>query len=214
MEINKQEMLRYLGYKGQDIDSKLENLIDETAQELNNSITPKSVYLEFPCTVTNDTTVLLGPMEITSKNLAKNLKGCEYAIVFAATIGSSADILIKRYSITNLAKASVVQAAGAALIETYCDSLEDSIREDASKRNLYLRPRFSPGYGDLSLELQKDIFNLLECSKRIGLSLTDSCLMVPSKSVTAIIGLSRFKNNCLKEKCSSCTNIECDYRSS
>lgn len=212
MEINKQETLRYLGYKGQDIDTHLESLIEEASQELKNSITPKSVHQEFSCAVTNNATVLLGPIKITSKNLAKNLKGCESAIIFAATIGSSADTLIKRYSITNLAKASVIQAAGAALIETFCDSLEDSIRREVTKRNLYLHPRFSPGYGDFSLEHQREIFNILECSKRIGLSLTDTCLMVPSKSVTAIIGLSRFKNNYLKEKCSSCTNNECDYR--
>lgn len=212
MEVNKKETLRYLGYKGQDIDTKLEILIEEASQELKNSIKPKSVHQEFSCRVTDETTVLLGPIKITSKNLAKNLKGCESAIIFAATIGSSADTLIKRYSITNLAKASVIQAAGAALIETFCDSLEDSIRLDAAKRDLYLRPRFSPGYGDLSLEHQRDIFNILECNKRIGLSLTDTCLMIPSKSVTAIIGLSSLKNNCLKEKCTTCTNTLCEYR--
>lgn len=212
MEVNKRETLRYLGYRGQEIDSNLEQLIEEATKELEHSITPKSVHQEFDCLVTSDTQVQIGPIHISSKNLAKNLKGCQRAILFAATIGSSADTLIKRYSITNLAKASVIQAAGAALIETFCDSLEESIREEATKRNLYLRPRFSPGYGDFSLEHQRDIFNLLECSKRIGLTLTDTCLMVPSKSVTAIIGLSSIPNNCHKEKCSSCTNSECEYR--
>lgn len=212
MEVNKKETLRYLGYKGQPIDDNLNKLIDEASKELLKSITPKSVHLEFSCNIANESVIQLGPIVIHSKNLAKNLKGCESAILFAATIGSSADTLIKRYSITNLAKASVIQAAGAALIETFCDSLEDSIRSEALKRNLYLRPRFSPGYGDFSLEHQKDIFNLLECNKRIGISLTDTCLMIPSKSVTAIIGLSKWKNNCLKEKCSDCTNTECAYR--
>lgn len=212
MDVNKKETLRYLGYRGQELDPQLDKLIDDTAMELNSLITPKSVHQELPCNVLDDSTISLGPLTITSKNLAKNLKGCDSAILFAATIGPSADTLIKRYSITNLTKASIIQAAGAALIETFCDSLEDTIRMDATHRNLYLRPRFSPGYGDFSLEHQREIFRILECSKRIGLSLTDTCLMVPSKSVTAIIGLSKFKNKCNTEKCTSCTNTECAYR--
>jgi hypothetical protein len=214
MEINKKETLRYLGYKGQEIDATLLSLIDEASEELLHSISPKSVHQEFDCVVPDDGTVLLGPITIKSKHLAKNLTGCERAVLFAATIGSSADTLIKRYSITNLAKASVIQAAGAALIETFCDELEDSIRLDASKRGFYLRPRFSPGYGDLSLDIQRDFFYILECNKRIGLSLTDTCLMIPSKSVTAIIGLSRTKNKgCNEDKCQSCEKTTCAYRS-
>lgn len=213
MEANKKETLRYLGYKGQEIDAPLMSLIDEVSEELLHSIHPKSVHKEFDCFVSNDDTVLLGPLTIKSKNLAKNLAGCERAVIFAATIGSSADTLIKRYSIMNLAKASVVQAAGAALIETFCDELEDSIRTDANHRSLYLRPRFSPGYGDLTLEYQRDFFNILECNKRIGISLTDTCLMYPSKSVTAIIGLSKNPNKgCNDDKCLSCTKTTCEYR--
>ncbi|RDY30193.1 vitamin B12 dependent-methionine synthase activation domain-containing protein [Lachnotalea glycerini] len=212
MELNKKETLRYLGYKGQHMDLEISNLIDEASEELLHSIHPKSVYKEFDCMVQNETTVLLESLSINSRNLAKNLKGCERAIIFAATIGASADMLIKRYSITNLAKASVVQAAGAALIETYCDTLEETIRNEAILKGLYLRPRFSPGYGDFSLEYQRDFFTILECSKRIGITLTDTCLMIPSKSVTAVIGLSKSKNNCLSEKCTSCSNTACEYR--
>ncbi|WP_242993356.1 vitamin B12 dependent-methionine synthase activation domain-containing protein [Lachnotalea glycerini] len=194
------------------MDLEISNLIDEASEELLHSIHPKSVYKEFDCMVQNETTVLLESLSINSRNLAKNLKGCERAIIFAATIGASADMLIKRYSITNLAKASVVQAAGAALIETYCDTLEETIRNEAILKGLYLRPRFSPGYGDFSLEYQRDFFTILECSKRIGITLTDTCLMIPSKSVTAVIGLSKSKNNCLSEKCTSCSNTACEYR--
>jgi hypothetical protein len=213
MEVNKKETLRYLGYKGQEIDATLLSLIDEASDELLHLINPKSVHQELTCVVTDELTVNLGSLTIKSKNLAKNLKGCDSAIIFAATIGSSADTLMKRYSITNLAKASVIQAAGAALIETFCDSLEDSIRTEANRRGLYLRPRFSPGYGDLSLEHQRDFFNILECNKRIGISLTDTCLMIPSKSVTAIIGLSKTKNKgCNEDKCLACTKTTCEYR--
>jgi len=214
MEVNKKETLRYLGYKGQEIDDKLLSLIDETSDELLHLIHPKSVHQEYECHVTDDLVVHLGPLVIPSKHLAKNLSSCESAILFAATIGPAADKLIKKYSIINLAKAAVVQAAGAALIETFCDSLEDTIESEATARGLYLRPRFSPGYGDLSLEYQRDFFNILECNKRIGVSLTDTCLMYPSKSVTAIIGLSKTPRiGCNENKCQTCTKTTCEYRS-
>ena len=97
--------------------------------------------------------------------------------------------MIKKYSVVNIAKAAVTQAAGAACIESYVDEVEAAIRQEAMKRGMYLRPRFSPGYGDFPLEYQKDIFEILECSKRIGVTLTEGNLMMPSKSVTALIGL-------------------------
>ena len=112
-----------------------------------------------------------------------------------------------------MAKAAIVQAAGAAGIESYVDQVEDSIRQDAIKRGWYLRPRFSPGYGDFALDHQKDIFQILECEKRIGLTLTEGNLMMPSKSVTAIIGLTtEERKSCQMEKCSLCAKTDCEFR--
>lgn len=150
---------------------------------------------------------------LTSRNLSDNLTQCSEVILFAATLGLEADKLIQRYTVMNMAKASIAQACGAACIEAYCNKEQEAIRQEAARRGLYLRPRFSPGYGDLALEHQRDIFALLECNKRLGMSLTDSMLMLPTKSVTAIIGLTKNADNCHIAKCNSCSKTDCEFRS-
>ena len=115
------------------------------------------------------------------------------------------DMLVKRAAVTSSAYASCCQAAGAAAIEAYCDLINDEIKAEYEAKGLYARPRFSPGYGDLALSHQKDWFRLLDITKNTGIELTDSLLMVPTKSVTAIIGLSPNKLPCIKQGCEACT---------
>ena len=83
---------------------------------------------------------------------------------------------------------SICQATGAMYIETFIDNLNAHIKEEANNEGLTTMPRYSPGYGDVPLSIQKDFFRLLNC-KRIGLSLMDSLIMAPEKSVTAFIGI-------------------------
>lgn len=212
MRADRKEVLRYLGYQGQKIEEQMAQMIEEVTEELERSSMPKSIYREYECGIIADT-VALGGLAIKSRNLAVNLKGCECAVLLAATIGRGADFMIKKYSVSNMAKAAVVQAAGAACIESYVDEVEDMIRKDAKERGLYLRPRFSPGYGDFALDYQRDIFQMLECSKRIGVTLTEGNLMMPSKSVTAVIGLTtKERESCQMEKCSLCAKIDCEFR--
>lgn len=222
MKTDKKEALRYLGYQGNEPDAQTWKLLEEAAEELERASLPKSIYREYDCKVSEtENTVTIGELVISSKNLARNLRGCERVIILAATIGRGADMMIKKYSVTNLAKATVVQAAGASCIENYVDEVEEGIRKEALTRGLYLRPRFSPGYGDFALEHQKDIFAMLECSKRIGITLTEGNLMMPSKSVTALIGLTREQSSIAaaqaameqSEKCRQCENTECEFRS-
>lgn len=212
MRADRKETLRYLGYRGQEMEEQTVRMIEETAGELERGSMPKSIYREYACEVTKGR-VKLGELTIESQNLATNLKGCERAVLLAATIGRAADFMIKKYSVTNMAKAAIVQAAGAACIESYVNEVEDAIREDARNRSLFLRPRFSPGYGDFALEYQKDIFHMLECQKRIGVTLTEGNLMMPSKSVSAIIGLTtKERESCQMERCSLCEKADCEFR--
>ena len=212
MEADRKETMRYLGYRGQEISPETLQMIEEVTQELEQASSPKSIYREYDCQVSGDE-IKLGELKICSRNLAANLKGCERAVLLAATIGPAADFMIRKYSVLSLAKAAVVQAAGAACIESYVDEVEDAVRQDAGKRNLYLRPRFSPGYGDFERDYQKEIFQMLECSKRIGVTLTEGNLMAPSKSVTAVIGLtSRERESCQMKSCSLCAKTDCEFR--
>lgn len=125
-----------------------------------------------------------------SRDLQKNLKGCCRIILFGATVGLELDRLIARYGRLSPSKALCFQAIGAERIESLCNAFNDEIDEIFREQGMYTRPRFSPGYGDLPINMQKDIFAALDCPRKIGLSLNVSLLMSPSKSVTAIIGIS------------------------
>jgi cobalamin-dependent methionine synthase I len=110
-------------------------------------------------------------------------------VVFASTIGIEIDRLIKKYTLLSPTKAVIFQALGAERIECLCDIFNGEINDIAVGSGGTTKPRFSAGYGDLPLEFQREIFNALNPQKHLGLYFTESLVMTPSKSVTAIIGV-------------------------
>ena len=132
-------------------------------------------------------TVDAGPVSIVSRDLCRALDGCEAGIVFAATLGIGMDRLIARYQRISPVRALLLHAIGAERIEHACDLLVSRLARDHAGRRF--RPRFSPGYGDLPLSAQREVFGLLDCERRIGLTLNESLVMSPSKSVTAFMGI-------------------------
>lgn len=211
MKIQEKEVLRYLGYRGTSADKAILEQIKDAAKELEACLAPKSVYGKWSCKVTDEGITFIDNTVIRSKSLAGHIKDCEYVILLAATLGIEADTLIRRYSVTDIGKAAVMQASCAAMIESYCDDMECRIAGEQAGERLYLKPRFSPGYGDFCITHQKDIFNLLGCGKRIGITLTESFMMIPEKSVTALIGLTKEKSQ-PAGKCKSCANVQCEFR--
>ena len=210
----KKEILRYAGCKGE-TDEVLENLLNECLNEVLPKLSYKVCYIELPLAIAG-VTCDFGCMKFESKDLVKNLQACEKAILFAATIGVEIDRFIMKYGAVSPAKAMMFQAIGAERIESLCDVFCEEIQRELCAENAMprsLRPRFSPGYGDLPLEIQKDIFQVLGCSKNIGLSLNESLLMSPSKSVTAFVGISEVAagDESLHD-CVNCNKTDCAYR--
>lgn len=215
--VNIREIYRYLGYGAKLPDSSVDAMIREVLEDLVNVIQPRNLYKIYTCSTSGTVVVLKGAnrtLAFESRNLASNLAQCRQVILIAATLGIGADKLLQKYEILNMTKATLTQACGAACIEAYCNILQEQICEEASSdgQRFYLRPRFSPGYGDLPLEYQKVIFEELECTKRIGLTLTDSLLMYPTKSVSALIGLTSNPQSCHIGKCRDCENLTCEFR--
>lgn len=194
--IDKKEILRYAGCKNstgeslqfsdKNIDGNIEILLEEALQEVLPKLSYKVCYMEFPLSIT-ESECDLGCLQIVSKDLVKNLCGCGSVILFAATIGVEIDRLILKYAAVSPAKAVMLQAIGAERIEALCDRFCEEMKAMESER-VRFHPRFSPGYGDLPLQTQTDIFRLLNCGKYIGVSLNESLLMSPTKSVTAFVG--------------------------
>lgn len=206
------EAARYLGYRGTQPDGTVQALIEACIAEVTAAAVPKSIHERFPLVFSGDETFQVASLHLKSRSLQRNLAGCDEVFLFAATLGIAVDTLIKRAALMDTAKGAVMQAAAATVIEAYCDVENEKLSEEARSEGLYLRPRFSPGYGDLSLVCQRDFLNLLKAQKNIGLTVTDSGLMVPIKSVTAIIGISSTDNNCRLQGCEACSKIECTYR--
>ena len=199
------EVRRYMGYRGPvDASPETDAMIGKAVSSLEKDCNPKYVSKAFPVKVAGFS-VSFADVVIESRSLARNLAGCTECVLFAATAGPACDMLVKRAAVTSSAYASCCQAAGAAAIEAFCDFINDKIRDEYGAKGLYARPRFSPGYGDLPLACQKDWFRLLDITKNTGIELTDSYLMVPTKSVTAIIGLSPNRLPCVKQGCEACT---------
>ena len=209
-EFNRKEILRYALCKEETADVK--NLMEECISEVRGKLSCKVCWCE-TCVNLGENFADFGFMRIESKNLCKNLEGCDSAVLFGATVGLYMDRLIAKYGRVSPAKAVMMQAVGAERIEALCDAFNADVRAKAEENGHFTKPRFSPGYGDLSLETQKDIFAVLDCPRKIGLSLNDSLLMTPSKSVTAIIGLTGKKEQDKGEKCAACQKFDCQFRS-
>lgn len=211
-DIRTKEAIRYLGYGRHAVDETTLAMIDSSFRELEACADGRSVYRIFDCIHNKENRIEIGTMNIRSRSLNRNLKGCEKAVVFGATLGVQTDMLIKKYSLINMARAVVLQSCAAVILEEYCDDCQEKIGRTAEKEKLWMRPRFSPGYGDFDIHYQKDILCMLDTAKTIGLTMTDSYMLTPAKSVTAVIGLSSVDEKCHRQGCEVCQKEDCIYR--
>lgn len=186
--VDEREIARYAGCRASN--RQIEEKIRACLAQVQDTLKYTVVYREYPVTLA-DGIADFGDFRIVSQSLCRTLAGCDRAVLFAATVGLAIDRLIARYSVTEPSKALLLQSIGAERIEALCDCFCDFLAEQAARRGKVLRPRFSPGYGDCPLTAQRDIFTQLDCGRSIGLSLTQTLMMSPSKSVTAIVGLGR-----------------------
>lgn len=198
IEINKKEILRYAGAK--EATDEIEKLLNSCLDECKDAFEYKTCYMIFDTEICGDE-LILGDLKIKSKSLCALLENCPQTVLFAATVGLKIDRLILKNSVQNLSRAHLLGAIGTERIESLCDAFCAEFK-DATRR-------VSAGYGDLPLEIQPDIFALLDCNRKIGLSLNDSLVMTPTKSVTAIFGLGRGEEI---NKCSLCDSQNCSFR--
>ncbi len=189
-DIDRREVLRYAGViEGtSDIDAMLSDCISEIKDRLSYRV----CWCEFEVNVT-DTEIDIGFARISSSSLKKVLCDCDRAVIFCATVGVDIDRLISRYSLTSPSRAVLLQALGSERVEALCDAFCLDISERAAISGAEITRRFSPGYGDLPLEFQRDVFAVLDSYKRIGVSLGENLFMTPTKSVTAIFGIKNVK---------------------
>lgn len=193
MKIREKEAIRYLGYGKTKVDEQTLQLIRESFERLEVISRPDCVWRALELKAFGNGELQMGNMQVQSSHLEKNLKGCSQVILFGTTLGTAVDRQIHTYEIVDIARAVVMQACAAVFLEEYCDEMQGRIAEKMAKEQLYLRPRFSPGYGDFSILHQRQILQILDAAKKIGLTMTESYMLTPTKSVTAVIGVSETK---------------------
>ncbi len=175
---------RFMGCKSTALSESLADVYEECLELYMQSADLKAVVRETSVSFEEDDVIAFDFGTVKSESLRKNLEGCSRAFVFAATAGAETDRMMKRLSLSSEAESMVFSCIASSGVECWCDYINEKLGE---KYNL--KPRFSPGYGGVSLEIQKNIFDFLDVQRKIGVSLTQSLMMVPVKSVTAIIGI-------------------------
>lgn len=198
LDIRRREVIHYLGGAGKKIPPELDALIDEVIEEAKALVRPATVFREVPVLKTPPSA---GGVPLLGRDINAHLCGCETAFLLAATVGLSVSRRLEFLMKTDMQRAVILDAAATAAVESLCDW---ALRE-MEKTRPHLTTRFSCGYGDFPVSVQTSFVSALDTHRRIGLSVTKSMMLVPQKSVTAVIGVlpgPRAKEN--TKRCASC----------
>ena len=191
LPFNRQEILRYAGWPGGQTEEAALPL--EEILRAASAIRCRAVWRLYPVIRAEEDILIPGFLRTDSRMLERFLRECDAAVLFALTAGVEMDRIIARESVHSPLRGLLAHAAGAERSETACDALMKSVLETMPGREA--AGRFSPGYGDLPLAVQRDVFRALPAGKLLGMTLNDEDIMSPSKSVTAIIGLKNRKGS-------------------
>lgn len=206
--INHNEVLLYLGYHGGMDTPPMEEDIARCSRKIMETARPRIVYRQFELLPEG---ALKGTdFRPEGEDVRKLLRECRQVVLMAATLGAEAEQLIRRTQVTDMAGALILDCCASSAIENVCDNFCEDLQKEVDG---YLTDRFSPGYGDFPFAQQPDFCRCLDVSRRIGVSLTPEGLMIPQKSVTAIIGIADRPQEKRSRGCAYCTMFEtCTYR--
>lgn len=210
--LNRKEALRYLGYKKNAPDERVEELMDECEELVLKTAVPRYIYKKFDFTIGDDGVAFKNTsMVLPGESIKKHLYKCDSAICMAVTISEGIDRQLRVLQLTDMAKALVFDSLASVAVEQTCDKVEELLREEYP--DYYQTFRFGIGYGDLPISMQAPFLKVLDASKKIGLNLNKSYMLAPVKSVTAVIGLTKEPVSTENRGCATCNlNKTCAYR--
>lgn len=204
-ELNQREILRYLGCRTETPPEELAQAVDQCSQILLDAARPRTVWRSLPLEGTHPVGT---EVTLRGADIRRHLSGCDQVILLAATLGPEVERLLLRAQIRDMAQALILDSCASAAIEAVCDRLEGELRQRLAGQGRYLTDRFSPGYGDFPLEQQPDLCRLLDTQRRIGLALSASGIMIPRKSVTAVLGVADSPRHRRSRGCEGCAMYE------
>ncbi len=219
IQIDRNEVLRYLEYKNQNIDNELCYKIEKCREKTKTIINPRFIFRKYKIdkikkdNSKNQIRLQNTNFILESNDLYNLLSNCDECMMISSTLGLEIEKEIRRLTYTNLTEGIIVDACATTAIEEVCDIIQGNIKQELLIQKKYITSRYSPGYGDLDITKNLEINNLLNSSKEIGLMVNDSGIMIPRKSVVAIIGISCDEIKVKKNSCENCSNRHsCNYK--
>lgn len=210
-QLNIDEVLRYMGCPLDRADGSLRAQAEACARELLGAIRPRWSWREAEIAPEAGGVRLAGGLLLPGEDLKAHLTGCDRAAIFCATLGAEADALIRRTERLDMGRALTLDCCASAAVEEVCDQIEGELQGKFPGCSFPFR--YSPGYGDLPLEVQGPLLELLDAPRRVGLCATQNHLLTPRKSVTAILGISDGPIEQTKRSCLGCpAQGSCQYR--
>lgn len=210
-EINTGDVYRYLGYHNVKPDDKTKEDVQELSEKLGEIAEYKGTFQIFDIEQGESVSVLGTTLQLTGKDAQTLLAESNRCILMAVTIGQGVDRWIRELQVKDMSKAVIVDACSSSLVEEYCNALEEEVK--ASLEGYFLTDRFSPGYGDLPLDVQPYFCKILDTNKKMGLSLSQTNIMSPKKSITALLGISEKAQPMRIKGCGHCPlKGNCQFR--
>ncbi len=208
LQVDEKEVYRHLGF-GDAVPSKTDVAgIKDAILRLQESVRARFAYARFSLFENENGELAMKGVSLGFPAIQRHLVGCNECILMGVSLGKQTDMLLRSVQVLDMAKAVLIDAAASVLIEQYADYIEENLRKDVQKEALFLTGRFSPGYGDFPLSVQKDILWLISAEKQIGMGQTKDGMLIPAKSITAVLGISKTDKKGYLAACDECSMKE------
>ncbi|WP_462384564.1 hypothetical protein [Intestinibacillus massiliensis] len=185
--VNRNEVLKYLHYRGGEVPPETEVQLQEAMDTVLRTARPRYRFQAFGIERTDGLRLAGTSFTLPGEEVASLLGECTRCVLLAATLGGEIESLLRRAQLTDMARAVILDACASSAIENVCDNIETEIL--AQHPGMHLTDRFSPGYGDMPITVQRAFCEVMDTSRKIGLTVSASGILIPRKSVTAVIGL-------------------------
>ncbi len=212
-QINKEEVARYLGYKNSTIAPETVQDISKCEKMLEECAIPQTHYIVSEINKEGGVSLKNSTLKLQGKSAESLLKDCDKCILLIATIGSGVDELVRKLQITSMLEAVIVDFCASSLVENLMDKFEEQLGREILKEGEFFTDRFSPGYGDMPLAVQKDFCGVLDAQRRVGVCVNSGGMMIPKKTITAVIGIANVPQRKKIKGCEFCDfKDRCEYR--
>lgn len=213
-EIDRKETLRYLGWRGTPISPALETQITRCLEKARSLLEPKWIFRRFSLVREPNGIQLTGTnLLLEGNDIAQHLENAQECYLLCVTLGLPIERQIRQSLLTAPEEGVIYDACATAAVEQAADLAEQEISQECATRGKAITWRFSPGYGDLPLALQGPFLSVLDAHRKIGLTVNESQLLTPGKSVTAILGVLDQPKEKKGIACNHCPNREtCAFR--